>query len=253
MLPSNQDNNLSQRMAAMEKELAALVTAMADIHQLMSEIQVETKKEREINYQELRTWAKSNNSLLTMISSAINAIDALKQKIIELPTSSTEPQKLDLNLEETLKSFGGGLKEVSQKQKIIELPTSSTETQKSNPSLEEILKNLARGLKEVSQKITQLSTTNQSQLTKISESTSQHLSQLEQLKTSTEDDSKGKRYWIAVGGGVILLFGTTWMTISNITPIATKMGWAIEKLARIEKKMGIKTANDNMFQLRQGK
>jgi hypothetical protein len=71
-------------MAAMEKELAALVTAMADIHQLMSEIQVETKKEREINYQELRTWAKSNNSLLTMISSAINAIDALKQKIIEL-------------------------------------------------------------------------------------------------------------------------------------------------------------------------
>ena len=253
MLPSNQDHHLSQRMAAMEKELAALVTAMADIHQLMSEIQVETKKEREINYQELRTWAQSNNSLLTMISSAINAIDALKQKIIELPTSSTEPQKLDLNLEETLKSFGGGLKEVSQKQKIIELPTSSTETQKSNPSLEEILKNLARGLKEVSQKITQLSTTNQSQLTKISESTSQHLSQLEQLKTSTEDDSKGKRYWIAVGGGVILLFGTTWMTISNITPIATKMGWAIEKLARIEKKMGIKTANDNMFQLRQGK
>ena len=216
MLLSNQDDNLSQRMAAMEKELAALATAMADIHQLMSEIQVETKKEREINYQELRTWAKSNNSLLTMISSAINAIDALKQKIIELPTSSTE-------------------------------------TQKSNPSLEEILKNLARGLKEVSQKITQLSTTNQSQLTKISESTSQHLSQLEQLKTSTEDDSKGKRYWIAVGGGVILLFGTTWMTISNITPIATKMGWAIEKLARIEKKMGIKTANDNMFQLRQGK
>ena len=240
-------------MAAMEKELATLATAMADIHQLMSEIQVETKKEREINYQELRTWAQSNNSLLAMISSAIGAIDALKQKIIELPTFSTEPQKLDLNLEETLKSFGGGLKEVSQKQKIIELPTSSTETQKSNPSLEETLKNLARGLKEVSQKITQLSTTNQSQLTNISQLTSQHLSQLERLKTSTEDDSKGKQYWIAVGGGVILLLGATWMTMSNITPIATKMGWAIEKLGRIEKKMGIKTANDGMFQLERTK
>ena len=203
-------------MAAMEKELATLATAMADIHQLMSEIQVETKKEREINYQELRTWAQSNNSLLAMISSAIGAIDALKQKIIELPTSSTEPQKSNPNLEETLKNFG-------------------------------------RGLKEVSQKITQLSTTSQSQLTKISESTSQHLSQLEQLKISTEDDSKGKRYWIAVGGGIILLFGTTWMTISNITPIATKTGWALEKLTRIEKKMGIKTANDSTFQLEQTK
>ena len=240
-------------MAAMEKELATLATAMADIHQLMSEIQVETKKEREINYQELRTWAQSNNSLLAMISSAIGAIDALKQKIIELPTFSTEPQKLDLNLEETLKSFGGGLKEVSQKQKIIELPTSSTEPQKLDLNLEETLKNLARGLKEVSQKITQLSTTNQSQLTNISQLTSQHLSQLERLKTSTEDDSKGKQYWIAVGGGVILLLGATWMTMSNITPIATKMGWAIEKLGRIEKKMGIKTAKDGMFQLERTK
>lgn len=203
-------------MAAMEKELAALATAMGDIYQLMAEIQVETKKERETNYQELRTWAQSNNSLLTMISSAINAIDALKQKIIELPTSSTEPPISNPNLEETLKNFG-------------------------------------RGLKQVSQKITQLSTTNQSQLTKISESTSQHLSQLERLKTSTEDDSKGKRYWIAVGGGVILLFGATWMTMSNITPIATKMGWAIEKLGRIEKKMGIKTAKDGMFQLERTK
>ena len=216
MLPSNQDHPLSQRMAAMEKELAALATAMADIHQLMSEIQVETKKEREINYQELRTWAQSNNSLLTMISSAINAIDALKQKIIEQPISSTEPQQ-------------------------------------SSPNLEETLKNFARGLKEVSQKIAQLSTTNQSQLTKISESTSQHLSQLEQLTTSTEEGNKGKRYWIAVGGGVILLFGATWMTISNIAPIATKMGWAIEKLGRIEKKMGIKTAKDGMFQIERTK
>jgi roadblock/LC7 domain-containing protein len=216
MLPSNQDHHLSQRMAAMEKELAALATAMADIHQLMSEIQVETKKEREINYQELRTWAQSNNSLLTMISSAINAIDALKQKIIELPTSSTEPPKSNPNLEETLTSFG-------------------------------------KGLRDLSQKIAQLSTTNQSQLTKISQSTSQHLSQLEQLQTSTEDDSKGKRYWIAVGGGVILLFGATWMTISNITPIATKMGWAIEKLGRIEKRMGIKTANDRLLQIERTK
>lgn len=203
-------------MAAMEKELAALATAMADIHQLMSEIQVETKKEREINYQELRTWAQSNNSLLTMISSAINAIDALKQKIIEQPISSTEPPKSSPNLEETLKNFG-------------------------------------RGLKEVSQKITQLSTTNQSQLSNIAQSTSQHLSHLEQLKTSLEDDSKGKRYWIAVGGGVILLFGATWMTMSNITPIATKMGWAMEKLGRMEKKMGIKTANDGMLQLERKK
>ena len=34
---------------------------------------------------------------------------------------------------------------------------------------------------------------------------------------------------------------------SNITPIATKTGWTMEKLGRIEKKMGIKTANDNML------
>ena len=47
MLSSNQDDHLSQRMTAIEKELAALATAMGDIYQLMSEIQVETKKERE--------------------------------------------------------------------------------------------------------------------------------------------------------------------------------------------------------------
>ena len=210
MLPNNQDHHLSQRMAAMEKELAALATAMGDIYQLMAEIQVETKKERETNYQELRTWAQSNNSLLAMISSAIAAIDALKQKIIQLPISSTEPPKSNLNLEETLTSFGS------------------------------VLTNL-------SQKIGQLTTTNQSQLTTISQSTSQHLSELEQLKTRVEDNSKSKRYWIAVGGGVILILGSTWLTISNITPIATKMGWVMEKTGRIEKKMGIKTANDNML------
>ena len=210
MLPNNQDHHLSQRMAAMEKELAALATAMGDIYQLMAEIQVETKKERETNYQELRTWAQSNNSLLAMISSAIAAIDALKQKIIQLPISSTEPPKSNLNLEETLTSFGS------------------------------VLTNL-------SQKIGQLTTTNQSQLTTISQSTSQHLSELEQLKTRVEDNSKSKRYWIAVGGGVILILGSTWLTIANITPIATKMGWVMEKTQRIEKKMGIKTANDNML------
>lgn len=204
MLSSNQDDHLSQRMAAIEKELAALATAMGDIYQLMSEIQVETKKERETNYQELRTWAQSNNSLLAMISSAVNAIDTLKETIIRLPTSSTEPPKSNPNLEETLKNFG-------------------------------------RGLKEVSQKITQLSTTSQSQLTTISQSTSQHLSELEQLKTRVEGGKSG-RYWIAIGGGVILLLGSTWLTISNITPIATKTGWTMEKLGRIEKKMGIKTA-----------
>ena len=209
MLPSNQDDNLSRRMAAIEKELAALATAMGDIYQLMAEIQVETKKERETNYQELRTWAQSNNSLLTMISSAVTAIDRLKDKISQLPTSSTEPPKSNPNLEETLKNFG-------------------------------------RGLKEVSQKITQLSTTNQSQLTNISQSTSQHLSELEQLKTKVEEGKSG-RYWIAVGGGIILLLGSTWLTISNITPIATKTGWTMEKLGRIEKKMGIKTANDNVL------
>ena len=214
MLPKNNDDD--ERLAAIEKELATLATAMGTVYQLMSEIQVETKKEREINYQELRTWAQSNNSLLTMISSAINAIDALKQKIIEQPISSTEPPKSSPNLEKTLTSFG-------------------------------------KDLTALSEKLTQLSTTNQNQLTSISESTSQHLSHLKQLKTTTEKGDKAKRYWIAVGGGVILLFGATWMTMSNITPIATKMGWAIEKLGRIEKKMGIKTANDGMFHLERTK
>ena len=214
MLPKNNDDD--ERLAAIEKELATLATAMGTVYQLMSEIQVETKKEREINYQELRTWAQSNNSLLTMISSAINAIDALKQKIIEQPISSTEPQQSSPNLDKTLTSFG-------------------------------------KDLTALSEKLTQLSTTNQNQLTSISESTSQHLSHLKQLKTTTEKGDKAKRYWIAVGGGVILLFGATWMTMSNITPIATKMGWAIEKLGRIEKKMGIKTANDGMFQLERTK
>ena len=81
MLPKNNDEELSRRMATIEKELAALATAMGTVYELMSDIQVETKKERETNYQELRTWAQSNNSLLMMISSAINAIDALKQKL----------------------------------------------------------------------------------------------------------------------------------------------------------------------------
>ena len=214
MLPKNNDDD--ERLAAIEKELATLATAMGTVYQLMSEIQVETKKEREINYQELRTWAQSNNSLLTMISSAINAIDALKQKIIEQPISLIEPQQSSPNLDKTLTSFG-------------------------------------KDLTALSEKLTQLSTTNQNQLTSISESTSQHLSHLKQLKTTTEKGDKAKRYWIAVGGGVILLFGATWMTMSNITPIATKMGWAIEKLGRIEKKMGIKTANDGMFQLERTK
>ena len=203
-------------MATIEKELAALATAMGTVYELMSDIQVETKKERETNYQELRTWARSNNSLLTMISSAIDAIDALKREIIQLPTSSNEPQKLSPNLEEILTSFGKDLTDISEK--IVQLPT-----------------------------------TDQNQLTKISQLTSQHLSELEQLKTSIEDNRKGKKYWIAAGGGVILLFSTTWMTISNITPIAIKMGWTIEKLSKIEKKMGIKTANDNVFQLKQRK
>ena len=216
MLPKNNDEELSRRMATIEKELAALATAMGTVYELMSDIQVETKKERETNYQELRTWARSNNSLLTMISSAIDAIDALKREIIQLPTSSNEPQKLSPNLEEILTSFGKDLTDISEK--IVQLPT-----------------------------------TDQNQLTKISQLTSQHLSELEQLKTSIEDNRKGKKYWIAAGGGVILLFSTTWMTISNITPIAIKMGWTIEKLSKIEKKMGIKTANDNVFQLKQRK
>lgn len=212
MLPQHKDDELSQRMAAMEKELASLATAMGTIYQLMSEIQVETKKERETNYQELRTWAQSNNSLLAMISSAIGAIDALKREIIQLPNSSTEQQQSNPNFEETLKNFG-------------------------------------RGLKEVSQKNTQLLTTNQSQLTKISELTSQQSEQLERLATSLEEGNKSGRYWMVIGGSAILLLGSTWMITSNIMPIATKMGWTIEKLGRIEKKMGIKTANDNMLQI----
>jgi predicted nucleic acid-binding Zn-ribbon protein len=207
MLPKNSDDELSRRMVAIEKELAALATAIGTVYELMSEIKVETKKEREINYQELRIWAQSNNSLLAMISSAIGAIDALKRKITQLPTSSTGQQKL-------------------------------------SPNFQEILTNFGKDLREISHKTSQLSTTNQSQLTNLSQSISQHLSHLEQLKNGLVVGKKGGRYWIALGGGAILIIGSTWMTIANIMPIATKMGWTIEKLGRIEKKMGIKTASD---------
>lgn len=216
MLPKNSDDELSRRMAAIEKELAALATAMGTVYELMSEIKLETKKERETNYQELRTWAQSNNSLLAMISSAIGAIDALKREITQLPTSSTEQQKL-------------------------------------SPNLQEILTNFGKDLREISHKISQLSTTNQSQLTNLSQFISQHLSHLEQLKDGLVVGKKGGRYWIALGGGIILIIGSTWMTTANISPIATKMGWTIEKLGRIEKKMGIKTASDYEIRIQRRK
>jgi hypothetical protein len=114
MLPSNKDDELSKRMAAMEKELASLATAMGTVYELMSQIQVETKKEREINHQELRTWAQSNNSLLAMISSAVTAIDRLKDKISQLPISSTSTPHYNPNSEQILASFGKDLKQITQ-------------------------------------------------------------------------------------------------------------------------------------------
>jgi uncharacterized coiled-coil DUF342 family protein len=210
MLASNQDDRLSQRMTAIEKELASLATAMGTIYQLMSEIQVENKVEREKSYEELRIWAQSNNSLLAMISSAVNAIDALKREIIELSTSSTGQQKSSPNSEKTLTNFG-------------------------------------KVLTDISQRIAQLSTTSQSQLENISLSISQHQSQLEQLKNRVGRGNRDKRHWIAAGLVAILIIASTWMTISSIRPIATKTGWAVEKLGRIEKKMGIKTATDTIL------
>jgi uncharacterized coiled-coil DUF342 family protein len=210
MLASNQDDRLSQRMTAIEKELASLATAMGTIYQLMSEIQVENKVEREKSYEELRIWAQSNNSLLAMISSAVNAIDALKREIIELSTSSTGQQKSSPNSEKTLTNFG-------------------------------------KVLTDISQRIAQLSTTSQSQLENISLSISQHQSQLEQLKNRVGRGNRDKRHWIVAGLVAILIIASTWMTISSIRPIATKTGWAVEKLGRIEKKMGIKTATDTIL------
>ncbi len=114
MLPSNRDDDVSKRMAGIEKELAALATAMGEVYQLMAEIQVETKKEREINHQELRTWAQSNNSLLAMISSAVTAIDRLKDKISQLPISSTSTPHYNPNSEQILVSFGKDLNQIMQ-------------------------------------------------------------------------------------------------------------------------------------------
>jgi gas vesicle protein len=114
MLPSNRDNEPFDRMARMEKELASLVTAMGEVYQVMTEIQVETKKEREINHQELRTWAQSNNSLLVMISSAVTAIDRLKDKISQLPISSTSTPHYNPNSEQILANFAKDLEQITQ-------------------------------------------------------------------------------------------------------------------------------------------
>jgi septal ring factor EnvC (AmiA/AmiB activator) len=210
MLSSNHDDGLSQRIIAIEKELASLVTAMGTLCELMAESKVENKVEREKSYEELRVWAQSNNSLLEMVSSATKAIDSLKRAIIEPSTSSTEQPKSSPNLEQTLTNFG-------------------------------------KVLTDISKKIAQLSTTNQSQLEEISQSTSQHQSQLEQLKSRVGRGNRDKRQWIAATLVAILIIASTWMTISSIRPIATKTGWAVEKLGRIEKKMGIKTAADTML------
>jgi hypothetical protein len=210
MLTSNQDDGLSQRITAIEKELASVVTALGTLCELISEVRVENKVERKKSYEELRIWALSNNSLLAMISSAVNAIDSLKRAIIEPSTSSTEQPK-------------------------------------SNPNLEKILTSYGKVLTDISQKIVQLSTTSQSQLEDISQSSSQHQNQLEQLKIRVGRGNRDKRQWIAAGLLAILMIASTWMTISSIRPIVTKTGWAVEKLGRIEKKMGIKTAADTML------
>jgi vacuolar-type H+-ATPase subunit I/STV1 len=210
MLSSNHDDGLSQRMTAMEKELASVVTAMGTLCELMAESKVENKVEREKSYEELRVWAQSNNSLLEMVSSATRAIDALNKAIIELLTSSKEPQKSNPNLEKTLTGYG-------------------------------------KVLTDILQKIAQLSTMSQSQLEEISQSTSQHQNQLEQLKSRVGRGNRDKRQWIAATLVAILMIASTWMTVSSIRPIATKTGWAVEKLGRIEKKMGIKTAADTML------
>jgi hypothetical protein len=114
MLPSNRDDDGSKRMAGIEKELASLATAMGEVYQLMAEIQAETKKEREINHQELRTWAQSNNSLLAMISSAVMAIDRLKDKISQQPISSTSTPHYNPNSEQIFASFAKDLNQITQ-------------------------------------------------------------------------------------------------------------------------------------------
>jgi gas vesicle protein len=84
------------------------------VYELMSQLQVETKQEREINHQELRTWAQSNNSLLAMISSAVTAIDRLKDKISQLPISSTSTPHYNPNSEQISPNFAKELKQITQ-------------------------------------------------------------------------------------------------------------------------------------------
>jgi hypothetical protein len=203
MLPSNRDNEPFDRIAGIEKELASLATAMGTVYELMSQLQVETKQEREINHQELRTWAQSNNSLLVMISSAVTAIDSLKEKISQLPISSTSTPHYNPNSEQILASFGKDLNQITQALSQIksQMPKSSSQIQPQE-TLEDLVFDLPQPVAK---------------------------------KTS---DDKFFRY-VKVIFGILMLAGSGF-TIAKINPIGDRVGWALQKLEGIENKLGIK-------------
>ena len=129
------------------KEVGELAKAMGLVYTKMTELENESKRERELNYKELRAWALTNTSLTQMISTLLQQTQELTKVISSQKTSSNSQEAPNPKLEKALLSYSQTLTNLDvEMQKLAQVPKDLKELTKKQTETNTSLSSLSKDL-----------------------------------------------------------------------------------------------------------